>query len=697
MTARNLDELLIKATESDDQQVLSEILSEISKIETMSDNIKDGISMIIESWQSAPFSSPNKTQFLIDTAQFFDQDFTELRATLPSVLKKTIPKGINKTTAIKFLEVRKETVPLSKIYSRYLKLLELKTDRIFYNTHSNKWGIIGKPDWITSTITLLKLNGTALREAELTLILDRIYIFDPKINIQKLLDSSKLPEYKELIRTLNDNAYTPIGKNILAKAILSLFVPDKLNLQAYAKWIKASKSNNNDNKVGSIDNVRSVSELNILLRDQPSLSISEDNIPKLSAIFNTIKPSSPKKDFIEWAETIGLISKTLTPEQITSVIPKDNIIIDMFWPNCSELENSVGLETWCQLKAGVLPAWASVTEIIKGIEYLKTLCLYLPWRNWKSITSRFKVEELETLFNETVRLSNPEALLWVWRNRTKISDTLLRKLNHINFFSAISRGIEGAIWQAAGKELKSLIQDNKEFQNIILKKNNEASIVEFLEKLHSTDSFTTIEKQSLIVKLSRRFPILKEIFESGKVKKITSENDKETTLQSKDEIYITSTKSFNEKIAELNDIVNVQIPENTQAIATARAHGDLRENAEYAAAKERQKYLNEHRALLEMRIAKTRPTDFSDIVVTDKVIVGSTVHLKIDDSQKTEVYHILGSWDSVPEKKYLSYETELGKLLINKKIGESVTLPGDKRCTIEKIIPLADKIRLSLV
>ncbi len=697
MTERNLDELLIKATESDEQQVLTEILTEISRAETISDNIKDGISMVIDSWQAAPFSSPNKTQFLVDITQFFNEDFTELRAILPSLLKKTIPKGINKTTAIKFLEVRKDTVPLSKIHSRYLKLLELKTDRLFYNTHSNKWGIIGKPDWITSTITLLKLNGTALREAELSLILDRVYIFDPKIEIQKLLDSSKLPEYKELIKIFNENAYTPIGKNVLAKAILSLMVPDKLNLQAYAKWIKASKSNSKDKKVGSIESIRSVSELNILLKDQPSLSISEDNIPKLSVVFNTIKPSSPKKDFIEWAETISLISKILTQEQIKSIISSDNIINDMFWPNYSDLENSIGLEVWCQLKAGVLPAWAIITETVKGIDYLKTLCLYLPWRDWKSITSRIKLEELEVLFNETVRLSNPEALLWIWRNRTKISEVLLKKLNHINFFSAISRGMEGAIWQAAGKELKSLIQDNKDFQNHILKKDDEPSIVEFLEKLHSTDSFSTIEKQSLIVKLSRRFPILKEIFESGKIKKITPGTDKETAQQAKEEIYITSAKSFNEKIAELNDIINVQIPENTQAIATARAHGDLRENAEYAAAKERQKYLNEHRAMLEIRIAKTRPTDFSDIMVTDKVIVGSTVHLKIENKQKTEIYHILGAWDSVPEKKYISYEAELGKLLVNKKIGESVTLPGNRKCTIEKITPLTDKIRLSLV
>jgi transcription elongation GreA/GreB family factor len=287
-------------------------------------------------------------------------------------------------------------------------------------------------------------------------------------------------------------------------------------------------------------------------------------------------------------------------------------------------------------------------------------------------------------------------LLWIWRNRQKISENIIIKLNHVNFFSAISRESDGAIWQAAEKELKKLIQENSDFQDFLLRKDDEENILEFLDRLNSTEAFTTTEKQSLIVKLSRKIPILKKLFESGKAKKITPAKSEDNNTRSKDEIFITSIKSFNEKIAELNDIINVQVPENTKAIAVARAHGDLRENAEYAAAKERQKYLNEHRAMLEMRIAITRPTDFSDIIVSDKIIVGSTVHLK-HDNNKIEIYHILGAWDSVPEKKYISYETELGKILIGRKKGDTVNLPGGITCMIEKLSPLSDKIRNALI
>ena len=100
--------------------------------------------------------------------------------------------------------------------------------------------------------------------------------------------------------------------------------------------------------------------------------------------------------------------------------------------------------------------------------------------------------------------------------------------------------------------------------------------------------------------------------------------------------------------------------------------------------------------MLEMRIAITRPTDFSDITVSDKVIVGSTVHLKHDNNE-IEICHILGAWDSVPEKRYVSYETEFGKALIGSKVGDSVTLPDSTTCTINKISPLSEDIRTALI
>jgi transcription elongation GreA/GreB family factor len=489
-----------------------------------------------------------------------------------------------------------------------------------------------------------------------------------------------------------------MDKEIIKKSLFSLFVPEKMNPTSFKKWLNTSnakKDLDSSKKITSLKKARSISELHILVKQHTSFTLTQNSIHKIAEVLNTIKPTTSIKDYLLWAETICLISKNLSPDEILSIVPQSSTVRNIIWPIHTKLENSIGIEIWCQLKVSILPAWAKITEIVNDNDYLTGLCFYLPWRDWKAITSRLNIKDLERAFITSPPLSNPEALLWIWKNRQMLSDTTTKWLNHTKFFFAITGGLDTAIWQVAKKELKKMIQENTSFQNHILKKGNESNIIEFLEKLNNTDSFTATEKQSLIVKLSREYPILKKLFETGKVKKIMLSSSKDKANRTKEEIYITSFKSFNEKIKELNDIINVQIPENTKAIATARAHGDLRENAEYAAAKERQKYINEHRAMLEMRIAITRPTDFSDITISDKIIVGTTVHLKYDNN-KLDVYHILGAWDSVPEKKYISYETEFGKVLIGKKVGDIVTHPDGITCIVEKILPLSEKIRKTL-
>ena len=157
--SKKLDELLITATESDNPEILSEIISILSSNEkSITKEIKDGLSMIIESWQLDPFNSPNKTRFLIEVSRFFNENFSELRSVLPAAVKKTLPAGINKATAVKILRIRNDNTTLSNFYYRYHNLLELKADRFFYNANSTIWGILGKLDWITGTVALLKLK-----------------------------------------------------------------------------------------------------------------------------------------------------------------------------------------------------------------------------------------------------------------------------------------------------------------------------------------------------------------------------------------------------------------------------------------------------------------------------------------------------------------------------------------------------------
>ena len=392
-------------------------------------------------------------------------------------------------------------------------------------------------------------------------------------------------------------------------------------------------------------------------------------------------------------ETICHLIKLLSIEQAKELIPTHEAVTNAVWP--SEFDQNIhGVKVWTELKIVTLNVWAEFTKLAKGEEYLLDLCANLPWKAWPTIISKVDKDNFIALLDSSRRLSSPEALLWIWKNKASLPKSLIEKVNTINLFASFGRKKDGAIWNTAIKELKKLIIENADFQvSLIEDKESESHIIDFLERLNNLTSFTKTEKQSIIVKLSRHFPTMKDLFNTGKAKQVllTPAEEEEEAGAADDEQHITSQKSYNAKLAELDEIINTHMPENTKAIATAREHGDLRENAEYAAAKERQKYLSEHRAMIEYGIMTTVPTDFSVVKVEDKIIAGCSVVLKLEKG-KEEKYHILGAWDSNPAKKYVSYDTGMGKALVGKKVGEDVVMPDGTKCKVVSVSQLSEKI-----
>jgi transcription elongation factor GreA len=129
---------------------------------------------------------------------------------------------------------------------------------------------------------------------------------------------------------------------------------------------------------------------------------------------------------------------------------------------------------------------------------------------------------------------------------------------------------------------------------------------------------------------------------------------------------------------ELERLRKVDRPAISRAIAEARAHGDLSENAEYHAAREKQ-------AMTEARIkdleAKLGTADVLDPPTSgDRIIFGSTVRLE-DEDGKALVYQIVGSEEAEPARGRISVMSPLARTLIGKKVGDSVTaqLPAGKK------------------
>ena len=138
---------------------------------------------------------------------------------------------------------------------------------------------------------------------------------------------------------------------------------------------------------------------------------------------------------------------------------------------------------------------------------------------------------------------------------------------------------------------------------------------------------------------------------------------------------------------ELENLKKVARPNVIKAIEEARAHGDLSENAEYAAAKEQQSFIERKIRQIEEKLANSEIMDTCNLP-NDRVGFGSIVTLDNLDSGETITYQIVGPDESDVSLSKISIVSPLGKALIGKEVDEEVTVKtpgGAKRYTILKI------------
>ena len=134
---------------------------------------------------------------------------------------------------------------------------------------------------------------------------------------------------------------------------------------------------------------------------------------------------------------------------------------------------------------------------------------------------------------------------------------------------------------------------------------------------------------------------------------------------------IVTSKKLAEKKAEIDDIKNVQLEKNKVELADAKAKGDLKENAEYQAAKERKHYLEHTLAKLQEEL--NRAVIFDPTTSTTAVVsFATTVTLHNNIENKDEEYTILGPWESDPDNNFISYMSPFGDAILDKKAGENV-------------------------
>jgi transcription elongation factor GreA len=148
-------------------------------------------------------------------------------------------------------------------------------------------------------------------------------------------------------------------------------------------------------------------------------------------------------------------------------------------------------------------------------------------------------------------------------------------------------------------------------------------------------------------------------------------------------------KRFNDEIATLERELKVELPKEIQR---ARELGDLRENAEYKAAKERQEIVNARIAMLKKRVGEISMVNL-DRIPHDRAGFGSTVHLR-DENGDPVVYQLVMPEEADATKGMISTSSPIGRAILNKEEGadiQVVTPSGNRNFELVKLITIHDE------
>ncbi len=136
---------------------------------------------------------------------------------------------------------------------------------------------------------------------------------------------------------------------------------------------------------------------------------------------------------------------------------------------------------------------------------------------------------------------------------------------------------------------------------------------------------------------------------------------------------------------ELKVLISKDRPEIINAIASARGFGDLKENAEYHAAKEKQGFIERRISEIELKLSNAEVIEVTKLDIKDKVVFGSTVKLKNMDLKSIVKYKIVGEDEADIERGLISYMAPVSRAIMGKNLLDVVEFESTKGKTIFKI------------
>ena len=145
--------------------------------------------------------------------------------------------------------------------------------------------------------------------------------------------------------------------------------------------------------------------------------------------------------------------------------------------------------------------------------------------------------------------------------------------------------------------------------------------------------------------------------------------------------YPMTRNGFDDLEDELRDLKTVQRLEVIEAIGVAREHGDLKENAEYHAAREQQSFIEGRIIELESIISQAKIIDISTLSSDDKIVFGATIEIVNEDTDEENTYQIVGEFEADLNKGRISNTSPIGRTLMGKEVGDSIEVhaPGGNK------------------
>jgi transcription elongation factor GreA len=217
--------------------------------------------------------------------------------------------------------------------------------------------------------------------------------------------------------------------------------------------------------------------------------------------------------------------------------------------------------------------------------------------------------------------------------------------------------------------IRRLFADKAWLEEIFGKLSAEDRAIVF-ERFQASSAWDPATHRTITVRMTK--------LDEGLVSRMAKKTERKT------EERVTSQRSYNEKKAAYDKLVNVDMPENTKRIEFARSYGDLSENAEYQYAKDEQRALLQKQNLMQKDLDEVKPVLF-DNVQADEVRPGTSVSVSMSGEEKT--YVILGEWDNEPALGVISSKAKISTNLIGRKVGDAVELPdADGKATAATVV-----------